>query len=424
MLFLGFVAWTTQVFGQSLNTYSPYSRIGIGIMSQPGFTQNRAMGGVSQALRSETLINFSNPASYSKRDSLSFLFDFGLETNTSSFTGYDQYLNPQTSRNSSGGIHHIAVSFPVSKKWGVAAGIAPYSFVGYKLLRFETDPLLLSTIGRIKYYHTGMGGFNQAFLGTAFAPIKNLSIGVNMLYYFGSLDYKNDIEFPITYNQYSNGYVKSSFQISDFNFSFGAQYKFLIDKESNTNVTLGVTYQLPKQMNMTQEWFATIEGAFVDSLYPHPERETSLKMPSSLNTGVAFTWKDKLILTSEYFTQDWSGITLFNSDLPMAKMESYRFGAELTPNKKDFKSYLKKINYRTGFYINKTNLIIGDEQIREYGITFGVGLPLKGKTRINVSMEIGKRGTDKNYLIKENFGAFNVSLSFYDYPWFFKRKYN
>lgn len=409
---------------QNLNTYSPYSRYGIGVLSQPGFTQNRSMGGVSQPYRSETVINFNNPASYAQRDSMSFLFDFGIETNTSGFTGYDQYLNPQTSRNSAGGIHHIAISFPITKQIGFAAGLTPYSFVGYRLLRFETDPYILSTIGRIKYYHTGRGGINQAFVGMGVSPVKNLAVGFNMLYYFGSLDYNNDIEFPLSYNPYTNGYIRSSFQVSDINFNIGVQYSLVLDKENNTNITLGGTYQLGKNINMTQKWFATLESNLLDTLYPHPDRQSKLELPWSVNAGLAFTYKDKLTIMGEYFTQDWSKTTPFNVNTPMAKMESVRFGVEFTPNRMDLKSYAKKVNYRAGFFSNKSNLIVGGKQINDFGITFGAGLPLKGKTKVNVSFEVGKRGTDENYLIKETFGALNVSLTFYDYPWFFKRKYN
>ncbi|HOK62050.1 MAG TPA: hypothetical protein PK049_10600, partial [Tenuifilum sp.] len=270
------------------------------------------MGGVSQPYRSETIINFNNPASYAQRDSMSFLFDFGLETNTSGFTGYDQYLNPQTSRNSAGGIHHIAISFPIAKRIGLAAGITPYSSVGYRLLRFETDPYILSTIGRVKYYHTGRGGINQAFVGMGVSPLKNLSVGFNMLYYFGSLDYNNDIEFPLNYNPYTNGYIRSSFQVSDINFNFGAQYSLVLDKENNTNITLGGTYQLGKNINMTQKWFATLESNLLDTLYPHPDRQSKLELPWSVNAGLAFTYKDKFTIMGEYFTQDWSKTTPFN----------------------------------------------------------------------------------------------------------------
>ncbi|QKG79098.1 hypothetical protein [Tenuifilum thalassicum] len=421
---LGLTLFTFYGFSQSLNTYSPYSRYGIGVLSQPGFSQNRALAGISQAYRSETVINFNNPASYSQRDSMSFLFDFGIETNTSSFNGYDQYLNSQRTSNSAGGIHHIAFSFPISRRIGFSAGVTPYSFVGYKLIRFETDPITLSTIGRIKYTHTGRGGINQAFAGFGISPLKNLSFGFNFLYYFGSLDYNNDIQFPITFTSYSDSYSRTSYQVHDFNFNLGMQYVAYFDKEENTNITLGATYQFGKKLSTTQKWFTTIEGNFVDSLFPHPDYESYIDFPWSINTGIAFTFKDKLTVLGEYYMQDWTKTTPFNSDSPLAKMESIRIGIEYTPNRRDLKKYFNKVNYRLGFYSNKSNLVVAGNQINDFGITFGAGLPLKGKTKVNLSFEIGWRGTNENYLIKENYGALNLSFTFYDYPWFFKRKYN
>ena len=105
-------------------------------------------------------------------------------------------------------------------------------------------------------------------------------------------------------------------------------------------------------------------------------------------------------------------------------METFRTGIEYTPNVRDLKSYLKKVNYRLGGYYKNTNILVGSKQISDYGITFGVGLPVRNNTRFNVSFELGKRGTNEDYLIKETYGLINLSITFYDAPWFFKRKYN
>jgi len=150
-------------------------------------------------------------------------------------------------------------------------------------------------------------------------PFKNFSVGFNMLYYFGSLDYNNDIEFPLSYDIYTNGYVRSSFQVSDINFNFGIQYSFVLDKENNTSITLGGTYQLGKRMSMTQTWFATLESNLLDTLYPHPDRVSELEFPWSLNAGVAFTYRNKLTIAGEYFTQDWSKTTPFNVEYTNGK---------------------------------------------------------------------------------------------------------
>ncbi|HOZ14134.1 MAG TPA: hypothetical protein PLH91_05445 [Tenuifilaceae bacterium] len=410
---------------QSLNTYSPYSRFGIGIMPNRGFTQNLGMGGVSQAIRNPYGINYLNPASYSAQDSMSFIFDFGVQTSSTSYVGYDQYLNKYSSSSSTGGIHHISIAFPISKKWGVAAGFAPYSSVGYKMIRFETDPYKLSTIGRIRYEHIGNGGISQAFIGTGFSPLKNLSIGINMLYYFGSLDFKYNTIFPLTNSDYVNTYYKSSIAVNDISFNLGFQYIIELDKEKQQNLILGATIEKQNEINIKYKWSAEMYGEdSYDTLVPFPDSKNNFLLPTNVNFGVAYSIKDKFIGSLEYFVQDWSKTESFTTNVPLTKMETFRAGIEYTPNIKDLRSYLKKIHYRLGGYYTKSNLLVNSNQISDYGITFGLGLPVKNKTRLNISLELGKRGTTENYLTKETYGNVSLSLTFYDYPWFFKRKYN
>ena len=64
-------------------TSSPYSRFGIGELKNKNVNARlRGMGGLSNAIISNRFVNPSNPASYSGFDSLSFLFNAGLEMNS------------------------------------------------------------------------------------------------------------------------------------------------------------------------------------------------------------------------------------------------------------------------------------------------------------------------------------------------------
>jgi hypothetical protein len=81
------------------------------------------------------------------------------------------------------------------------------------------------------------------------------------------------------------------------------------------------------------------------------------------------------------------------------------------------------VTYRAGFNYENTGLIINNESINNYGITFGLGLPLGGSfSNINVGFEYGKRGTTNSGLIEENYTNVFISLSLND-RWFVKRKY-
>ena len=60
-------------------TMTPYSRYGYGILRDRSTSTQRSMGGVGYAMQSGRQINAMNPASYAAIDSLTFLFDLGLD---------------------------------------------------------------------------------------------------------------------------------------------------------------------------------------------------------------------------------------------------------------------------------------------------------------------------------------------------------
>ena len=85
-------------------------------------------------------------------------------------------------------------------------------------------------------------------------------------------------------------------------------------------------------------------------------------------------------------------------------------------------NYFQRVTYRAGINYQKTGLVINDTDINEYGISFGVSLPMGLKlSNVNLGFEIGKRGTTDNNLIEEKFYNFRLSLSLND-KWFRKQK--
>ena len=59
-------------------TMSPYSNFGYGLLRDHSTSGQRAMGGVGYAMNSGRQINAMNPASYAAIDTLTFIFDMGL----------------------------------------------------------------------------------------------------------------------------------------------------------------------------------------------------------------------------------------------------------------------------------------------------------------------------------------------------------
>ena len=79
--------------------------------------------------------------------------------------------------------------------------------------------------------------------------------------------------------------------------------------------------------------------------------------------------------------------------------------------------------YRVGTRFEKTGLVLNNQPIEDFGITFGLGLPVGGLSKINIGVELGQLGTLNSGLIKENYGNIMLGFSLSD-VWFIKRKYD
>ena len=103
---------------------------------------------------------------------------------------------------------------------------------------------------------------------------------------------------------------------------------------------------------------------------------------------------------------------------------SFALGGFVIPRYNSFNSYWKRIVYRAGVRFENTGLELKGESINEFGISFGVGLPVGDMfSNANIGFEYGSTGTTNAGLVKENFFNFSLSLSLND-RWFRKRKYN
>ncbi len=77
LLLTAIIAGALPVAAQDTN--SPYSRFGYGLLNDNATAAQTQMGGVGYAMRSGRQINVMNPASYAMADTLTFLFDMGVD---------------------------------------------------------------------------------------------------------------------------------------------------------------------------------------------------------------------------------------------------------------------------------------------------------------------------------------------------------
>ena len=79
-------------------------------------------------------------------------------------------------------------------------------------------------------------------------------------------------------------------------------------------------------------------------------------------------------------------------------------GGFYIPKYDSFNRYWKRIVYRAGIRFEDTGLRINNEDIKEFGISFGVGLPV-GRifSNANLGFEFGSRGVQYSQLSERKF---------------------
>lgn len=420
---------TTSIlsFGQS-SINSPYTRFGIGEIDRNGFNNSKAMGGISTGLRESNQINYMNPAAISAQDTMSFIFDIGIK---GIYNDLANSNNSLTYKNVA--FDHIAIAFPIKKWWFASIGMNPYAKVGYNVEQYTQHPYF-DTVN-VYFDNIGDGALNQLYIGNSFKVGKNFAFGFNYNYIFGTIERYNQTYVDIPESYSTIRYDKYSFNKSTFD--FGAQYYTdLLDKYF---LVVGATYSNKinfkadresvefnalnfRLSNVTVIDYVDLANK-LDTLSSSSEKNYKIDVPARISVGFTTGIKNKFTVGFDYSQQDWSDIESFSSLDSYTLDQTFNVGLEYIPNLFALRNYLKVISYRAGFYYNNSYIKINNKQINNYGITFGLGLPIvNNKTRLNVSYTYGKRGTTSNGLIEEKYSMIGVNLTLYDF-WFLKRKF-
>lgn len=418
ILFLPYLA-----AGQTENN-SPYSRFGIGDIAHHSFGRNRALGGMSFGLRDPNAIVIANPASLSARDTMSFLFEFGVigkSTELSSGNLTDKFGDIN--------FNHLAIAFPITKRIGTSIGIIPYSNRNYNIISTirEGDLLYNPATGDLDCRYIGEGGINQFFIGNAVQLNKNISLGFNFSYLFGSLERIRTLSFVDRHDFYNSKYSDKTI-IGDIKFDWGLQYtaNFKHDLELTVGAIFCSNTKLSAEHEVLQEniVYSVDPGIYTDTVLNYTDNNGHILLPGKIGAGFTIKKGDKLMIGADYYSQDWSDARFFGKSDSLKNTNTLRGGIEFVPNSRDLRNYLNSIHYRIGGHYSDSYLQLNGEQLTDFGISFGLGLPLRGSRSIfNIAFEFGQRGTLDNNLIKEKYGILSFSLTLYDF-WFKKQKFD
>jgi len=405
------------LFAQN-GTISPYSYFGIGEHRDNGSVDNQMMGGISM-YGDSIHINLSNPAAYSKLRLTAYTA--GISHKEYRLKDWDEEMNTSVTN-----LDYLAIAFPLADNVGFGFGLMPYSSVGYSLS--STD--LTSGGSEVTNFFDGSGGLNRLYASIGFEPIKDLSLGVTANFNFGTLEYERiqtveGVQFGTLDNRESriNGY--------DFNYALNYTPRIKDKYTLFTSVLVNTQGNLVSKNTQTLGSFSIANGNNVELVDVDLDalnlRNTELKVPTRTTLGLGFGEDKKWFLGAEYSFQqmsDFENSFLGLDNVTYNDANTYAFGGYWIPDYRSLSGYYKRITYRAGLRYDVTGLTVNNKEINNFGITFGLGLPLGSSfSNLNLGFELGRRGTTDANLIEESYFKVNVGLSLND-KWFRKKKIN
>lgn len=417
------------------NTDSPYSRYG-GIINPQRFNGNFGLGGVGYAWRpyhykpivydslarsnaklndrGTNYVNPANPASFSNISLTTF--EAAILSKNTDYTSAGQNRVGSNTQ-----LSHMTVAFPMGQNAGLGFGIRPFSSVGYN---YEFSAVVNGE--QVTNSYEGSGGINEIFVGTAFQVFENFSIGVKAQYLFGNIIDDRRVVYGSNSTHFFNTYDQRDLQVRDLKFDFGLQYFKLIKEKNRLIVGLKLAPYNKFNAKRTQiirsyQGRAGFED-FKDTSLFVDRTDNSIPFAPTYGVGFAYERINKWMMALDFTLMSWNDQNVQEAQFQTSSR--INFGFEKYTDPAAFGSYLKQMGYRAGINYNSSLLTINNEDIEEFGISFGIALPMrKSFSTLNLGIELGRRGKDETELIQEEFFNLQFGVTIND-KWFIKRKYD
>ncbi|MFI3314561.1 MAG: hypothetical protein R3Y04_02715 [Rikenellaceae bacterium] len=406
------------------NTNSPYTLYGIGNMNIMGTAENKSMAGAGVSLKSAVSVNGLNPAGLSAAPEKSFLFSVSMQ-------GNNDYISSATSNSSSNtfNLNDLSLQVPIAKNLGFGIMMNSYTSVGYDMSIQGTDEDLTTTIGPYNYYYDGSGGITQLKAGLGWEPFRGLSIGAAALFYHSSI-YRNTSLVFNSYFQSNNEYrtvtTNNTYSFTKANVEAGIIYSvFLPNKRS---VSFGGTYQPEVTITQDDSRLINTYSSLLQDSVSYSYTESTVVLPSKITAGVSYS-SSKLTIAADYIYQDFTDAFEINStgaNISLTTYQDFRLGFSYTPNSEDIRKALNRWTYRAGVRYGNSYLAVDGNEIKDYSLSFGAGIPLQrgGYTQLNVGFDLGQRGSVSATDFKETYFNFTLGVNFFSInEWFVRYKY-
>ena len=433
-------AWAVLAQNASISPKinSPYSRYGLGNFVNQYYAGPGGMAGLSAAFHDPYHLNTLNPASLANLQATAF--EVGLDA---------QYTGLKSEGASegiwSGNLSYLALGFPLINPinealdrkrsdfgLGMAFALQPYTIVGYNIEAIsEQEGLGLTT-----NYLKGSGGTNRLLWSNTLRH-KGLSGGATFGYLFGQLTNSRVVEFDSVELAYATEFL-DEVSLNGFFWEAGLQYTHNFKKvnasgereSSGRRLIAGLYGNSTDNFNTNTSRFAerySFDFNIQDTILNEPEVKQKGTLPSALTLGLMYEDINDFRIGVEYGIENWSGyVNEAKPDSSLSDTWRFRAGMEWIPDFQSYNNYFERMRYRFGFFYGLDPRSFEGEQLKEYGVSVGLGFPIiMSRQRIsfiNLGLEAGQFGISDT--LRETFVKMTLGFTLNDNTWFFKRKFN
>ena len=233
----------------------------------------------------------------------------------------------------------------------------------------------------------------------------------------------------VTPNVPTTGYTALFEQVTrvrDWRVQLGVQYHVNVNPDNRLGI--GLTYSPGKTLlgNAYVVRYAIDADVLPDTLGEKSLRHNA-DLPATYGAGLNWTWRNKLMVEADFTYQPWAKAKSVTWPTEW-NVESTRFanryqvglGASYTPSVRG--DYFRRVTYRAGAFFNRDYVMVGDNNVRDYGVSCGFGFPtVSDKSIINLGFEYRHRQAHPNPMVKENYFCVRLGINFNEL-WFFQNK--
>jgi hypothetical protein len=410
-----------------LTSNSPFTAYGLGEKGNDMLAPFTGLGNCGLTYFDSTVFNPHNPATYNTLGQGQPLFTIGLNTQINRYTQGNNVMLRTTAYPDP-----FALAFTLKKHFGLAFGLRPFTEKGYEIV----DTTVVGS-DSIEYRYLGKGNINRVFIGLSSNLLKLentvLSVGGNIGYLFGTTN--NERNSRLLDNTALDGGVSwNVLTVKSLHYEFGTYFKQSFF--SNHHVTLAAVIEPAQKINATNDAYL-FYGIIGDPEQYDTLAQTTgvggyIKMPTTLQFGLGYTfWFDdkkannssrnsELALHMNYSRTDWTEFESSFENSPFSLMATkLTFGIQYTPERKYLENavsskFHEKIHYRAGFYQSLLPYTVSNSQLKDEGLTIGIGLPIITQntlSSINLGLSLGQRSTGIEGALNEKYLGIQLGIS-------------